>query len=133
MKVDVAALQNFGRSAIEKCSTIFKRESALSALSEIHVLLVSDRRIAELHQYFHEVTGPTDVITFQHGEIVISAQTAQRQAGEFRTSTQGELELYLLHGLLHLHGFDDETAADARRMNGMQSKMLRLLQQRLLK
>ena len=67
--------------------------------------------------------SPTDVITFQHGEIVISVETAKRQARQFATSLDHELRLYLVHGLLHLHGFDDKTAAGAREMKRVQDKL----------
>ena len=99
----------------------------LSSLARVDVVLISDRRIASLHLRFQKIAGPTDVITFHHGEIFISAQTAQRLAAEFGTSIRREIELYLLHGLLHLHGFNDKTAADRRRMNAIQDKMMRAL------
>jgi probable rRNA maturation factor len=125
--VDLAALQDFARRAFDRCLALPKSRSALSSLARVDVLLISDRRIAGLHRRFHKIAGPTDVMTFQHGEIFISAQTAQRHAAEFGTSTKREIELYLVHGLLHLHGFDDKTAAERRRMNAIQSKILRTL------
>jgi probable rRNA maturation factor len=125
--VDLAALQDFARRAFDRCLALPKRKSALSSLARVDVLLISDRRIAGLHSRFHKMAGPTDVMTFQHGEIFISAQTAQHHAAQFGTSIKSEIELYLLHGLLHLHGFDDKTAAERRRMNAIQSKILRTL------
>ena len=123
--VDLTALKNFARRAIDRCLSLPKRKSVLSSLARVDVLLISDRRIASLHLRFQKIAGPTDVITFQHGEIFISAQTAQRLAAEFGTSTRREIELYLLHGLLHLHGFNDKTVADRRQMNAIQDKMMR--------
>jgi probable rRNA maturation factor len=96
----------------------------LSQLTEVSVALVSDRRIAELHQRFLNEHGPTDVITFQHGEIVIGAETARRQARAFRTSLEHELRLYIAHGLLHLRGFDDKTAAGAAEIKRLQEKLV---------
>ena len=103
----------------------------LSRLEEIDVVLVSDRRMAGLHQRFLNEPGPTDVITFQHGEIVISAETAKRQARAFRTSMALELRLYLVHGLLHLCGFDDKTAAGAHEMKRLQEKLVSKVQRAL--
>ena len=80
--------------------------------------------MASLHRKFLNKPGPTDVITFQHGEIFISVPTAQRQAREFRTSLARELELYIVHGLLHLHGFDDQTEAEIKRMRAAESTVL---------
>ncbi len=71
-----------------------------------------------------QIAGPTDVITFQHGEIFISVETAQRQAESFATSLEHELRLYLVHGLLHLHGFDDRDPDARRRMHSTQEKIV---------
>ena len=125
--IDLTALKNFARRALDRCLSLPKKKSMLSSLARVDVLLISDRRIASLHLRFQKTAGPTDVITFHHGEIFISAQTAQRFAAELGTSTRCEIELYLLHGLLHLHGFNDKTAAERRRMNAIQDKMMRAL------
>jgi probable rRNA maturation factor len=66
------------------------------------------------------------VITFQHGEIFVSTETARRQARHFGTSREHELRLYIAHGLLHLRGFDDKTAAGAREMKCVQEKLVAL-------
>lgn len=84
--------------------------------------------MADLHQRFLNESGPTDVITFQHGEIVISAETARRQARAFRTSLEHELRLYVAHGLLHLRGFDDKTSAGAAEMKRLQEKLVAKVQ-----
>jgi probable rRNA maturation factor len=80
--------------------------------------------MAALHKEFCGLPGPTDVLTFQHGEIVISAETAARQARIFRSNLTAEIQLYLLHGLLHLAGFDDVTAYQQKRMQRLQNKLL---------
>ncbi len=104
---------------------LHERKSAnLTRLHEIFVWLISDRRMATLHRQFLNQKGPTDVLTFQHGEIFISAETAQRQAQVFRSSLARELRMYILHGLLHVHGFDDRTQADAQEMEETQEKIL---------
>ena len=122
ISVSIAPLRQFARAAL----TMAAREGGpgLTTLPEIHVLLISDRRIAELHERFMQIPGPTDVITFQHGEIFISVETARRQARVQRTSLGEELQLYLLHGLLHLHGFDDREAAARARMQKVQELFL---------
>ena len=66
-----------------------------------------------------EIEGATDVITFQHGEIFVSVETAQRQAARF----EAEIKLYIVHGLLHLHGFDDRTPAKLRSMEAAQKRI----------
>jgi probable rRNA maturation factor len=122
---DLASLRDFARRALEKCLEMPSRESGpLRTLSEVNVILVSDRRIAELHRRFMDDPEPTDVITFQHGEIVISTETARRQARKFGTSVKHELWLYIVHGLLHLLGFDDKTDAGAAEMKRVQERVL---------
>jgi probable rRNA maturation factor len=65
------------------------------------------------------------VITFEHGEIFISTDTARRHARKFGTTVLDEIKLYLVHGLLHLHGYDDKTPAAARRMTRAQEQIVR--------
>ena len=80
--------------------------------------------MASLHRQFLNQTGPTDVLTFQHGEIFISVETARRHARVFGNSLARELRLYIIHGLLHLHGFDDRKRVDSREMERMQKRIL---------
>ena len=117
-------LGRFARRAVSLCLHERSRGTGLSSLEQIQVLLVSDRRISQLHRRFMGIDGPTDVITFQHGEIFISAETARRQAQTHRTSLEHELRLYLVHGLLHLQGLDDRSPADRRLMEVAQERIV---------
>lgn len=63
-------------------------------------------------------------MTFEHGEIFVSAEMARDQARRFGSSLGQELQLYIVHGLLHLHGFDDRNEVEARRMARIQQKIL---------
>jgi probable rRNA maturation factor len=120
--VDRDALEQFARGALPLCGR--EQGSGLTNLEEVSVLLISDRRITELHRRFMQISGPTDVITFQHGEIFISVETARRQAKTYRTSLAHELRLYLVHGLLHLHGFDDRDPVARRLMLSAQERIV---------
>jgi probable rRNA maturation factor len=80
--------------------------------------------MAALHKEFCGRAGPTDVLTFRHGEIVISVETAVRQARMFHSNRMCEIQLYLLHGLLHLAGFDDAMPDARKRMHQLQRKLL---------
>jgi|SRR3954451_1916802 probable rRNA maturation factor len=122
VRVDVCSLQDFAEGALREC---LRTRGGLSRLREITVVLISDRKISELHSRFMNIAAPTDVITFQHGEIFISTETARRQARQVGATTLGEIRLYIVHGLLHLHGFDDKTPAAARRMARMQERIVR--------
>jgi metalloprotein, YbeY/UPF0054 family len=123
--IDVADLENFAAKALWLCLQLRKSERTdLTKLREVAVLFVSDRRMALLHRQFLNQSGPTDVITFQHGEICISAKTARRHSRIFANSLAREVRLCIVHGLLHLHGFDDSSEADARKMKAAQEKIL---------
>ena len=124
--VNLAWLRRFAEVALEKCAPhSADRGFALMHLPEIEVALVSDRVIARVHREFMGLPGATDVITFAHGEIVISAQTAQLYAHEYRHPLAHELALYTVHGLLHLNGYEDATARAAARMHRTQDRVLR--------
>ena len=123
--VDVVDLEMFARKAVELCLRLPRRKKTdLAQLREISVLIVSDRKIASLHRQFMNESGPTDVITFQHGEIFVGVESARRNARRFGNAFERELRLYVVHGLLHLHGFDDRNAASAGRMRVVQRKIL---------
>jgi len=102
-----------------------RRGSVISGLGEISFVLVSDARIAEVHRAFLGDPAPTDVITFRHGEIVISAETARREAKHRHLLLAEEIARYAVHGLLHLAGWSDRDARAGRAMRATQEKILR--------
>lgn len=122
--VDLASLEAFASRAVTQCLKLRLGSNPLSTLPEVSVVLVSDRRIAEIHRRFMNDPAATDVITFQHGEIFVSTETAKRQARQFRTTFEHELRLYLVHGLLHLAGFDDKTPAASAEMKRLQERIV---------
>src|SRR6478672_5568990 len=127
ISVNVAELEKFAGNAVQHSLQLQQRQRTdLRKLSEVFIWLISDRRMALLHRKFLGQSGPTDVLTFQHGEIFISVETARCHARAFGNSLVRELNLYIVHGLLHLHGFDDRTPAEVRKMKKAQEKILRL-------
>ncbi|SRR6266567_4271992 len=123
--VNVAELEKFAAKAVRHCLQLHKRRPTdLTELRDVFVWLISDSRMAQLHRQFLWQTGPTDVLTFQHGEIFISVETARGHARAFGNSLVRELHLYIVHGLLHLHGFDDRKQSSARRMQRIQEQVL---------
>ncbi len=101
--------------------------SPLSLLGTIEVALVDDATIDQVHRDFMNIEGATDVITFHHGEIVISAETAYRQATEFHEPPAREILRYLVHGLLHLAGHDDQSDASRAKMEAAQEAIVTTL------
>ena len=126
VRINLGKLQSFVRRALALCTKARPaRKIASQKLPAIQVILISDRRMSELHRRFLQLGGPTDVITFQHGEIFISVETARRQAGTLHTPLMKELQLYLVHGLLHLRGFNDKSATGSRAMKLTQERIVR--------
>jgi probable rRNA maturation factor len=101
--------------------------------------------MAALNQAFRGVPGPTDVLSFPFeepgpesaergseatpdrylGDIAISVETARRQATRWGVSLARELALLVIHGTLHLAGYDHHTPAARRRMWRVQARLLR--------
>jgi probable rRNA maturation factor len=96
----------------------------LARLDEVEISIVSDKVIAQVHQDFMDVPGATDVITFAHGEIVISAQTARVYALKYENSFEKEIMLYIIHGLLHLAGHEDTELQERQAMEEIQMQIL---------
>ncbi len=104
---------------------------------------IARTEMACLNQTFLQHSGSTDVITFDHsdfpgpqtsnpkpkihGEIFISLDDAVAQAGQFHTTWQSELTRYIVHGLLHLQGFDDLQPAARRKMKREENRLLQAL------
>ena len=133
--VDTRLLRRIARWALE--------EQFHAANYELGLHLVTAAEMARVNETFLNHEGSTDVITFDHretvgrgrnsgnvfhGEIFLCLDDAVAQARQFDTAWQSELARYLLHGLLHLHGFDDRTPNARRRMKREENQLLRLAQ-----
>jgi probable rRNA maturation factor len=121
-RLDLRSCQTFAEAALARVRT---RNRKIIFPEEIDVFLVSDARISQIHRDFLAVSGATDVITFHHGEIFISVETAERHAQQFSTSFFEEIELYIVHALLHLAGFEDRTERGCKRMKALQEGIVR--------
>lgn len=101
------------------------------------VAFISDRRMKELNGFFRGKDSTTDVLSFPHeadefqplenylGDIVISAEQAERQSKENRLTLESEIQQLILHGVLHLCGYDHET--DDGEMNKRELELRRKL------
>lgn len=112
----------------------WRAERMLEALSmrdaELSILLCDDETIHELNRVYRNKDRPTDVLAFAMregegavlhpgllGDVVISVDTARRQARERGRTIVAEVTFLLAHGLLHLLGFDHQTREEERRMS----------------
>jgi probable rRNA maturation factor len=104
---------------------------------ELAVCLVGEAAMIRLNETYLQHAGSTDVITFDYsdrdrsglfsGEIFICVNEAIKQAPRFRSTWQSELLRYLIHGLLHLSGYDDKQTAARRIMKRKEDQLLRLI------
>ncbi len=110
--------------------------------AELSIVIVDDARIADLNQTYLQHAGPTNVISFPMregdfsdinphvlGDVVISADTCAREAEAAGISTESRLDQLLIHGILHLLGYDHvHSESDARTMEAKSEELLALLE-----
>lgn len=139
--VDVSDRQRVLRVSPRGLERLVRRALAAEGVerAEISILLADDRQIAAVHRRWLGVPGPTDVITFDlstgnatlpplgmlAGDIVVSTETARRMARAVGSTPRRELSYYIVHGLLHLTGYDDHTPADRRAMRARERTVMK--------
>jgi len=125
--------------------SVVSREEGVDPLGELNVLLTTDEEIQDLNCRFLGIDTATDVIAFGHddpeggetfrfavpddapgiiGDVVISVETAVRQAEENGLSLEQELALLTVHGVLHLVGYEDTAPAEKRKMRRRQREIM---------
>ena len=123
--VDVFGLQQSARGAVPLCLAVpGPHDPVLPQMDEVEVSLIDDTGIAQVHGRYLGDESTTDVITFQHGEIVASVDAAAREAAARGHSIEDELLLYVIHGLLHLNGHLDNTPESRESMARLQESIL---------
>ena len=125
VQIDIQSVGTFVGAMLPSIVGGMREGAALGGLRAVEIVLVSDRVMRRVHRDFLGEDSTTDVVTFEHGELVIGAEVAERRAVEYRTTKDREVALYALHGLLHLAGYDDHTPGEAAEMDGLQKKMMR--------
>ncbi|MEI8311638.1 MAG: rRNA maturation RNase YbeY [Verrucomicrobiota bacterium] len=126
VRYDHARLIALVQASLPMCMEVAaKLGGPLIGLDRIECTVVGTRRMAQVHREFLNVRGPTDVLTFPYGEILVCAQVAQSRAKEFGNDATTELALYCIHGLLHLAGHDDMDPGAARKMTVEQARILK--------
>lgn len=138
-RLSLSITAQLGKSHVAYLRTHLLRAHAIlkPKLEEMSLALVGDKVMADLHMQFMNIPGPTDVLTFpleqdsrgraSSGEVVVCVPEATRRAKETSVTLKEELLLYALHGMLHLCGFDDRTAADFRKMHRKEDQILKAI------
>ncbi|MBO4263464.1 MAG: rRNA maturation RNase YbeY [Bacteroidales bacterium] len=102
-------------------------------LGNVNFIFCSDARLLDINRQFLQHNYYTDVITFDYcegdilsGDIFISIDTVRENAAAFHATFENELHRVMIHGLLHLVGYDDHTEAQQRRMHEKEDHYLAL-------
>ncbi|MBL8794446.1 MAG: rRNA maturation RNase YbeY [Planctomycetia bacterium] len=118
----------------ETARTVLEAEDIEDAV--ISLAFVDNPTIHQLNQRYLQHDEPTDVLSFPlsepgekklQGELVIGAEVAREQSESRGHPVHAELALYVIHGLLHLCGYDDKTEAEARKMRAREKFHLEAL------
>ncbi|TAK61587.1 MAG: rRNA maturation RNase YbeY [Dehalococcoidia bacterium] len=136
-EVDVAGIDTL---ALERLASRALEEESVAPPAELSILLADDPTVHELNRTYRDTDAPTDVLSFAQGEgepfaqpegaarhlgdVAISVDTARRQAGEYGVALQDELAHLLVHGILHLLGYDHEQPDDAAAMRLQEERVL---------
>lgn len=94
---------------------------------EVSLLLTDEREIAQIHHRHLGRRSGTDVLAFDldgKAEVVVSVERARRQARRMGHTIRAEIALYIVHGILHLCGYDDAAAKSRRRMRAAEQRIL---------
>lgn len=99
-------------------------DHVLSTLETVEIAVVDDATIAAVHAEFLNDPTATDAITFQHGEILVSCDTAAAYAAAHNLPREEELFRYMVHGLTHLHGYLDYDPQDRAALFAVQEPLV---------
>jgi probable rRNA maturation factor len=117
LETEVIILEHETEGTSERALSLFaaKAQRAVGLRGEVNIRIASSRELQELNRRFRRQNRPTDVLSFPSdtprlaGDIAISGEIAAANAAAMGHSPQTELKVLILHGILHLAGFDHET------------------------
>ncbi|PLX31812.1 MAG: rRNA maturation RNase YbeY [Ignavibacteria bacterium] len=124
-----APLGSIGAQLFQKAITHALRSADISD-AVISCAIVSDAEIRTINRQYLKHDFATDIITFPleddplEAELVISAETARKQAREYDVSVREECVRLAIHGILHLSGYDDRTQKQRERMKSREDELL---------
>jgi len=127
MKKTNLEINNLTKDRIDKklLEKIAKKtlKSLKTKLAEISLVFVSDIRMKSLNRKYRGRNRVTDVLAFDYGEIIVCLPQAKRQAKKIGHSLKKELAILLIHGILHLAGYSDETKKGYNKMINKQKEL----------
>jgi probable rRNA maturation factor len=130
--------ESLNLDAFEQLARFVLGMEGVPELSELSIALVDTEEMARLNEQYRGLTEPTDVLSFgcddpcptpgdepiTLGDVVIAPAVAEAQAAELGHSVEHELDVLLVHGILHLLGYDHEDDADADAMTSREAALL---------
>jgi len=125
--LDLDRLRDLVETALPLCLEQPGSDHPIEIENAVACSIVDDAAMAAVHAQFLGDPTTTDVITFPYGEIIVCADVARREADARNLPLEHELSLYLIHGLLHLNGYNDKSPEAAARMHSRQTHILKLL------
>lgn len=137
MKVDIQNLQSIAKinkDKIMECADLVLKAMGESK-AELSLVLVNDMYIRNLNWKYRRKDSATDVLAFPMrdsrrlsgvilGDVVISVETAAKEAKKRKKDIQDELDLYFVHGILHLLGYDDEKPRARKKMKDKERELM---------
>ena len=144
MKIKIKIKNSQRRITLNKRKLTFLAKQTLKIKgikeAELSILFVGRQRIRTLNKKFRKINRVTDVLAFSMregkgtrlhpeilGDVVICPEIAQKSARIYKTTKEGEIYLYLVHGILHLLGYDDSSVMRRRAMEKEQARILKRL------
>lgn len=92
---------------------------------DVSIAVIGDQKMREINNIYRGFNKTTDVLSFEElNEVIINIKQIKRQAKEFKRTIRDEFEFILVHGLLHLVGFDDYQEKDRLKMISLGEKFL---------
>jgi probable rRNA maturation factor len=111
--IDKGFLEKVGKKVLK---SLPRAKRAALNRGEISLVIVGEGRMRELNKKYRKKNKVTDVLAFDYGEIFICLSQAKKQAKKMGHSLKQELAVLLIHGILHLAGYKDETKKDFNKM-----------------
>ena len=139
IRVDAPFRGRLDRAALRRLALRVLRAEGVTPPAEVGLVVSDDETQRDLNRRYRGLDEPTDILSFGHelpdfvtppdgvrrlGEVILSYPTAERQAQEAGRSVQEEAAHLVVHGLLHLLGYDHESPEDERLMRTREEELL---------
>jgi probable rRNA maturation factor len=145
----ISVRPNITKKKLARIADIILNKIVGNRINELGIVITDDKKIKELNNFYRKIDCATDVLSFQMpvsldqnkaehfiippdnishiGEVIISYETALRQAKEGKIKVEQEISFLVIHGILHLLNYDHEKEEDRRLMEAKQTEILNFI------